>query len=107
MRLTHGTVLEIANDFFLLLCALALSSIDAWSSLPISPHIYGYDDEACVYTRQITESGAQNQHYDDTLHLCYCCSKSDLQEKSLDGSIFALVDYFVVAKGIKTPYGDC
>jgi hypothetical protein len=72
----------------LLLCALVLSSIDAWSTLPISPHIYGYDEGGYVYTRQVSEFGVRNRHYDNTPNFRYCCSKSqsnDLQEKALDG----------------------
>lgn len=85
----------------LFFCALVLSSIDAWSTLPISSDIYGYDEDRYVYTSQVSEFGAQNRYYDNTTNLRNCCSKSrgnDLQDEALYRSFFAFFDGSFVTK---------
>ena len=84
---------------------LSIFSVHAWSYSPTSTALnYNYDVVGHFPIDQNIKADTQNNNYDSTPNLRYCCSNSlntDLHEKALSESFFAVVDGFVVTKGTK------
>lgn len=85
----------------LLLFALSILSVQAWSHVPATSLIYSYDAVGYLAIDRDIEFEAQNQEYNDVPTFHYCCSDSlsiDLQEKIRVGPFFALSEIFIVTK---------
>ena len=84
-----------------LLFVFSLISVQSWSNISIPAINYSYDAVEYFITDRNIELQAQNNNYDDTLNLHYCCSASlsnDFNEKAQYESFFVLVDGLVVTK---------
>lgn len=80
---------------------MAIISSQVWGYSSTTVPSYGYDGIESIQIHQNIESEAQNNNYDDTRNLRYCCNtslNSDSQEKTRAGSFFALDEFFIATK---------
>jgi len=85
-----------------LLLALHILGAQAWSHVPETSLIYGYDTVEYIVIDRDIEFQAQNKQYDDTPNFHYCCNdslRSVFQEKASSVSFLALVKGVLVTKG--------